>query len=109
MSEFIVFNPQGTALGSFEADSAEAAIEACVRDAGYDSVSDMEDRLSQPCELQAERVRRYVVEGCVAGHWSAEHAGDDVTFATEVEAQAAIDDLEKVCGWDRTELRVREL
>jgi hypothetical protein len=53
MTQFRVFNPQGADLGIYSADSAEGAIEACVRDAGYDSVEDMERRLGQACELEA--------------------------------------------------------
>ena len=52
-ARFRVFHPQGADLGIYWADSAEGAIEACVRDAGYDSVEDMERRLGQACELEA--------------------------------------------------------
>lgn len=53
MAKFTVYNPTGITLGVYEADSAEAAIEACARDAGYESVLDMETRLGAPCELEA--------------------------------------------------------
>lgn len=46
----------GFCLGVYEADSHLLAIEACVRDAGYESVADMEQRLGQPCELEAKKV-----------------------------------------------------
>lgn len=39
--------------GVYEAASAELAIEACVRDAGYESVEDMECRLEAACILVA--------------------------------------------------------
>ena len=40
-------------FGGYEADSEIEAIEACVRDAGYESIADMEKQLDQPCELMA--------------------------------------------------------
>ena len=58
MTQFQVLNPTGVALGVYEAATADAAIEACVRDAGYDSVADMEARLDQPCELEAREVEQ---------------------------------------------------
>lgn len=42
--------------GVYEADSAELAIEACVREAGYESVEDMECRIGSVCKLAAVAV-----------------------------------------------------
>lgn len=112
MTDFHVFNPQGVNLGIYSADSADDAIEACVRDAGYVSVEDMERRLGEACELEAVAVGRFVVEGLESsGRWTREavEAGSDAGFDSEAAANAALDDLVRVCGWDRAELRVREL
>ena len=55
----------------------------------------------------------YLVEGRLAdGQWSRDYVeapGADNAFATEIDAEAAIDDLVRTCGWDRADLRVREL
>jgi hypothetical protein len=111
MTQFRVFNSQGADLGIYSAESAEGAIEACVRDAGYGSIEDMERQLAQSCELEAVEAGEYVVEAQEAsGRWSREavEAGGDAGFATEAEANAAVDKLVRVCGWSRAELRVRQ-
>lgn len=54
MTRFTVTNTSsGHSFGTYEAKSAEEAIEACVKDAGYASIEDMERQLESPCELQA--------------------------------------------------------
>lgn len=52
---------------------------------------------------------RFVVEGRVDGRWTREavEAQGDAIFDNEADALAAIDDLVRACGWDRSELRVR--
>jgi hypothetical protein len=76
-----VFNPtSGQILGFYKAETERDAIEASVKDAGYDSIEDMERRLEQPCELQAsdplppgyfiqESDRRVIVDGDHVGYW----------------------------------------
>jgi hypothetical protein len=109
--QFRVYNPLGADLGVYSADTAQAAIEACVRDAGYDSIDDMENRLAEQCDLEAVEAGRFVVEGLESsGRWSREavEAGGDAGFDTESDATAAIDALVAACGWSRADLRVRE-
>lgn len=44
----------GTILGIYEASCAQEARDLCAQDAGYSSEEDMENRLEQPSELEAE-------------------------------------------------------
>jgi hypothetical protein len=56
---FEVFNPHsGHSFGTYEADTEVHAIEACVRDAGYESIEDMERRLGQECDLRADVIKQ---------------------------------------------------
>lgn len=48
----------GTALGTYEADDAQGARDACAVDAGYKSEADMTERLDQTSNLVAT-----VIEG----------------------------------------------
>ena len=58
MSKYEVSNTtSGHSFGVYEAASAEAAIEACVIDAGYKSVAQMEETLETECELVAVEVK----------------------------------------------------
>lgn len=51
---YTVYNPlSGQDLGTYEADSPQGAILACVKDAGYDSIEHMEESLGQGSELCA--------------------------------------------------------
>jgi hypothetical protein len=55
MVKYEVSNPtSGQVLGVYEGATDRDAIDACVKDAGYDSIEDMERSLGQPCELVAE-------------------------------------------------------
>lgn len=57
MSQYEVSNPtSGQVLGVYAGATDREAIEACVKDAGYDSIEEMERSLGQPCELIAEVV-----------------------------------------------------
>lgn len=54
MARYEVTNPKsGHSFGIYEGATAREAIEACVKDAGYESIEDMEQRLERPCELTA--------------------------------------------------------
>lgn len=57
MTTYTVFNPQGATMGDYEGETARDAIEACVRDAGYESIEQMEATLGRECELEATEVR----------------------------------------------------
>jgi hypothetical protein len=58
MSNYEVSNSQsGHSFGVYEADSPEAAIEACCRDAGYDSKADAEAAMGRESELVAVAVK----------------------------------------------------
>lgn len=46
----------GAILGTYSADSAQAARDACAADAGYASEADMVSRLEQPSELVAREI-----------------------------------------------------
>lgn len=46
----------GTVFGIYEADSEQAARDACAQDAGYKSEADMVAQLDQPSELTASLV-----------------------------------------------------
>ena len=50
----------------------------------------------------------YIIEACDShDRWGIVDAqGGDATFPTREAAQAALDDLVRVCGWDRDQLRV---
>ena len=57
MAHYEIHNPNsGQSLGVYEGATERAAIEACVKDAGYDSIEDMEQRLDSKCELAATLV-----------------------------------------------------
>lgn len=57
MSKFEIVNPQsGHSFGVYEAESAEAAIEACCKDAGYDSKAHAESVTGSDSELIAVAV-----------------------------------------------------
>lgn len=54
MSRYNVFNAQsGHSFGTYAGATGREAIEACIKDAGYDSIEDMERRLNRKTELQA--------------------------------------------------------
>ena len=57
MSKYEVSNAtSGHSFGVYEAASEESAIEACVIDAGYNRVAQMEDTLETECDLVAVEV-----------------------------------------------------
>ena len=57
LNVYEVFNPKsGHIFGVYEGATQRDAIEACVKDAGYSSIDDMEDSIGQGCELHAERM-----------------------------------------------------
>ena len=45
----------GQAFGIYEADSEQAARDLCAQDAGYESEADMEEKLEQESDLQANQ------------------------------------------------------
>lgn len=49
----VINRRSGHSFGVYEAADEHAAIEACVKDAGYESVADMQETLGQQCELEA--------------------------------------------------------
>jgi hypothetical protein len=52
--EFHVYTADGQDFGIYEAESAEEAVIACIREAGYESVREMLDRLGdEECEIFA--------------------------------------------------------
>lgn len=54
MARYEITNPKsGHSFGIYEGATEREAIEACVKDAGYASIEDMERRLEQTCELIA--------------------------------------------------------
>ena len=55
MTQFEVF-ANNTVFGVYEADTDQAARDACAMDAGYKSEADMVERLSQPSELVATQL-----------------------------------------------------
>lgn len=58
MSKYEVSNNKsGHSFGVYEADSAEAAIEAACKDAGYDSKADAEAAMGRDSELVAAEVK----------------------------------------------------
>ena len=57
MADFEVFNPNsGLTLGVYPGGTDQDAILACVKDAGYASIEDMEASLETDCELMAQAV-----------------------------------------------------
>ena len=46
----------GTVFGIYEADNEQAARDLCAQDAGYESESDMAERLEHPSEVEAIEV-----------------------------------------------------
>lgn len=57
MSQYEVSNTQSAhSFGIYDADSAEAAIEAACKDAGYDSKADAEAAMGREAELVAVEV-----------------------------------------------------
>lgn len=57
MSKYEVSNVKSShSFGVYEAESAEAAIEACCRDAGYDSKAQAEEVMGHESELIATEV-----------------------------------------------------
>ena len=57
MAKYEVSNIKSSfSFGVYEAESAEAAIEACCKDAGYDSKADAEDAMGHEAELIAVEV-----------------------------------------------------
>jgi len=58
MNNYEVSNTtSGHSFGVYEGATESDAIEACVIDAGYKSIAEMEARLNLPCELVAVPVR----------------------------------------------------
>lgn len=53
MSKQFEVSANGTVFGTYEAESEQAARDACAVDAGYKSEADMVERLGQPSELVA--------------------------------------------------------
>lgn len=58
MAQFQV-SANGTDFGLYEADTEQAARDACALDAGYDSESDMASKLDAKSELQAVEVEAW--------------------------------------------------
>lgn len=89
------------------AAAAENYVEQHPEAAGWDLSPRWADE--QRDEILLDVPGRFVVEGRVGGRWTREavEAQGDATFDTEADAQAAIDDLVRVNGWSRTELRAR--
>lgn len=56
MTTYIVYG-RDECLGEYEAESAEAAIAAAVRDAGYTGVAEMDAVTGHESDLRAEAVR----------------------------------------------------
>ena len=57
MNRYEVINPDcGINFGIYEAESEREAIEACFRDAGYDSIAEFENEFESKCELVAIEV-----------------------------------------------------
>lgn len=57
MTKFEVANAKSaTSFGVYEADTAEAAIEAACKDAGYDSKADAEAAMGRESELVAVEI-----------------------------------------------------
>lgn len=79
-------------------------VEAASSTVGSPEVGTAEDWIIEPAG-------EWVVEGIGLRGWSREYveASGDAVFATESDAQAALDDLVRRQGWQRDELRVRRL
>lgn len=75
-------------MGFYPAPSAADAVAACVREAGYQSVEDMQAELQQGCQLQASRV---VLVPAAA------YSDEDDSLAAAAEAYAELHGLH---GWD---------
>jgi hypothetical protein len=104
----------GVSLGVYEGETADEARDAMARDAGYPGgYGAVIDLLGNNEDLIVTEIPdKWVVEGRASGgsFWSTEYVGPyDVEFDTEDQALAAIDDLVRVCGMDRADLRVRRV
>lgn len=56
MSKYEI-SANGTVFGIYEAETEQQARDLCAQDAGYDSESEMIERLEQPSELEAVEVK----------------------------------------------------
>lgn len=93
MTKQFEVSANGTVFGTYEADDAQGARDACARDAGYKSEADMAKQLGQGSELVAEERQTLVTgfeltEAGVAkwNAWLEQHARDGVDLqATTLE------------------------
>lgn len=111
MPTYRVFNSiSAHVFGDYEAATAADALDVVARDAGYADHAAACEVVGRD-DLTAEIVRRFVVEARTASGWesAAAHMDDAAQFESEARARRAVDDLVRVCGWDRCDLRVREL
>lgn len=109
MTSFRIASKSGSDYGIYDGVTPEAAFAAMVADGGGEigapEVGTADDWVIVP-------VVEYVVEGRgERGDWSREYveAGGEAVFATQTEADAALDDLAVRLNWNRDDLRVREI
>lgn len=99
----------GLVLGCYTGSTADEALDAMARDAGYADRKDMDRRAEGGEDLRATECVGYVIESRSSGRWTTEGLGDRIVWSSRERAEEELPRLARAFGDDEGAYRVTEV